>query len=265
MNTSKSKVKVQKLKSGDHLSTKRSNGRVSTKHLNDDIPVKRRDSSLALADSGKKRNPAVAEIEREREKKLKKKKGSTALMIPKLKKDNLPARLEKPATKTISKLTPGKMKSILGDSAEEINQLLESDSHESAQSLLLKRLAQATLDMLPYAEHAIRKTKGARGVYQYNSLITSIRELVIDMQSTRDKGALGDAMVEKIIRPVFLDIGMLLVQEDRLVETTIRSVTTAEAAKHIQQARQESLVRISQAIQSKFADVKRDAISFLQQ
>lgn len=218
---------------------------------------------MALADSGKKRNPAVVEVEREREKKSKKK--STALAIPKLKKDNLPARLERPATKTISKLNPKKMKSILGDSAEEINQLLESDANESAQALLLKRLAQATLDMLPYAEHAIRKTKGARGVYQYNSLITSIRELVIDMQSTRDKGALGDAMVEKIIRPVFLDIGMLLVQEDALVETTIRSVASTEAAKHIAEARKESLVRISQAIQAKYADVKRDAISFLQQ
>jgi hypothetical protein len=252
----------KKLKSGDGL-TKVPMPK-TVKHANDDIPVKRRARSLVIGGTASKRNPVIEELEHERAKKKKKKTG-TALVIPKLKKDQLPARLEKPATQRISKLNPSKLKSILGDSAEQINQLLESDANESAQALLLKRLAQATLDMLPYAEHAIRKTKGARGVYQYNSLITSIRELVIDMQSSRDKGALGDALIEKILRPVFMDVAMILVKEDQIVANAVKSVTTVEASKHIEQAKQASLVRISEFIQKKYEDVKRDTVSFLQQ
>jgi len=254
--------KKAKLKSGDGLT--KVPQRKTVKHANDDIPVKRRARSLVIGGTASKRNPAVEELEHERAKK-KKKKPSHALVIPKLKKDNLPARLEKPATKRISKLNPNKLKSILGDSAEQINQLLESDANESAQALLLKRLAQATLDMLPYAEHAIRKTKGARGVYQYNSLITSIRELVIDMQSSRDKGALGDALIEKILRPVFLDIAVTLMKEDQMLNNSVKAVTSVEVAKHIEQEKKASMVRISEFIQRKYDDVKRDTISFLQQ
>ena len=71
--------------------------------------------------------------------------------------------------KTISKLKTKGMRSIIGDSAEEIQQLLEVNANESAVSLMQKRLLQTLVDVLPYAEHAVRHSKGIRGVYQLNS------------------------------------------------------------------------------------------------
>jgi hypothetical protein len=270
MITSKPTLKKKTgLSSGDGLS--KVPMRKTTKHANDDVPVSRRARSLVIGGIAPKRNPVVAELEHEREKKLKKKvktrkEVASELVLPKrIKASNLPAVFEKPPTKRISKLNPSKMKSILGDAAEQINQLMESDANESAQALLLKRLAQTTLDMIPFAEHTIRKSKGRFGVYQFNSLITSIRELVIDMQSSRDKGALGDALIEKILRPVFMDIAMVLVKEDQIVGNVVKSVTTSEASRHIEVAKQESLVRISQLVQKKYEETKRDTISFLQQ
>lgn len=266
----------KKIKSGDSLS--KVPQRKTIKHANDDIPVKKRARSLVIGETTAKRNPAVVEVEREREKKLKSKKKvlqpvvktrreiASELVLPeRIKKSNLPAVFKEPPQQRISKLNPKKMKSILGDAAEQINQLLESNSNESAQALLLKRLAQTTLDMIPFAENTIRKTKGQRGVYQFNSLITSIRELLIDMQSSRDKGALGDALIEKILRPVFMDIAMVLVKEDQIIGNVIKSVTSQDAAKSIENDRKASLVRISELIQKKYEEVKRDTISFLQQ
>lgn len=168
------------------------------------------------------------------------------------------------AQKRISKLNTKGMRSIIGDSAEAIQQLLESDSNESAIALMQKRVLQALVDTLPYAEHAIRKTKGVRGVYQFNSLITSIREVMIDMQSTRDKGAIGASMVERILRPAFLDIGMTIVQEEARLDTEIRDLLGIEGYRTIRTARKDATTRIAQTIQAKYAEAKQQAVTFLQ-
>jgi hypothetical protein len=192
----------------------------------------------------------------------------------KKKKKKLPERVSKekalviaakPEKKRISKLNTKGMRSIIGDSAEEIQQLLESNSNESASTLMHKRLLQGLVDLLPYAEHAVRKSKGARGVYQMNSLITSVRELMIDMQSTRDKGAIGDTMVEKIIRPAFLDIGMTLVLEDEKMLTAIKDEVDLATYKTIKSIHQEGIKRLAATIQGKYVEAKQQAISFLQQ
>ena len=168
------------------------------------------------------------------------------------------------ASKRISKLNTKGMRSILGDSAEEIQQLLESNNNDNATTLMQKRLMQTVVDLIPYAEHAVRATKGAKGVYQINSLVTSLRELMIDMQSTRDKGAIGAELVERVIRPAFLDIGMTLVQEEARLDAEIKDVLGIEAYKKIKAARKESLGRIAQMIQDKYNESKNQAVTFLQ-
>lgn len=178
--------------------------------------------------------------------------------------ENLPAVIEPPKKPRISKLNTKGMRSILGDSAEEIQQLLESNSNDSAITLMQKRMIQTVVDLLPYAEHAVRNSKGARGVYQINSLLTSLRELMIDMQSTKDKGTLGAEMVERVVRPAFLDIGMVIIQEEARLDGEIRDILGAEAHRKIKAARKESTLRIAQSIQEKFGQAKEQAINFLQ-
>jgi hypothetical protein len=187
------------------------------------------------------------------------------LLPKKVSKSKALAIAEQPEKKRISKLNKKGMRSIIGDSAEEIQQLLEINNTDSATMLMQKRMMQTVVDILPYAEHAIRKSKGARGVYQINSLITSLRELMIDVQAVKDKGALGDAMVEKIIRPTFLDIGMQLVLEDERMLKEIKDTVSINEYRAIRAIHQESLKRLAQNIQEKYAEAKQQAIAFLQQ
>ena len=193
--------------------------------------------------------------------------------VPKKKKKKvlLPAKVTKEqalalvAPKRVSKLNTKGMRSILGDSAEDIQQMLEANNNDSAVSLMQKRMLQTVVDLIPYAEHAVRKSKGARGVYQINSLITSLRELMIDMQSTRDKGAIGDTLIERIIRPLFLDIGMFLVTENEKVLKDVKEELGADAYKLVKAIHQRSLERTAQSIQAKYAEAKQGTIAFLQQ
>lgn len=164
----------------------------------------------------------------------------------------------------ISKLNTKGMRSIIGDSAEDIQQLLEIGSNESAISLMQKRMLQAVIDMLPFAEHTIRNTKGQRGVYQFNSLITSMRELMIDMQSTRDKGSLGATLVERVLRPAFLDVAMILVQEEARFATDIKELLGAADAKEVRNLHKVMIERVAEGIKGKYDEAKTNAITFMQ-
>lgn len=242
------------------------------------------------APKAKKARPALSAQtkrdlqDRDREKELKRRRGgvveeevlprertrkeiakSMELLPRKMKKSQLPALLQNPTEKRISKLSGSKMHSILGDAAEEIHQLLERDSNESASSLLQKRLVQATLDMLPYAENTIRETEGARGVYQYNSLITSIRELLIDMQANRDKGAIGELVVEKVMRPAFTDIATYIVTEDSMLGNFIKSRVDPKVFKEIEDEKHATLMRIAATVQRKFDDARTAAVELMKQ
>jgi len=190
---------------------------------------------------------------------LKKRKVIARQEIAEIKRNVVPVKRRR-----ISKTNAKSLRSILGDSAEEIQQLLEISSNESAISLIQKRLLQGLVDIIPYAENTIRKTEGGKGVYQLNSLITSLRELMIDLQSTRDKGAIGAALVEKIIRPAFLDLGMTLVQEDARLDNEIKDLVDLDAFRKIKAAKKESLSRIAAGIQEKYGEVKAQSITFLQ-
>lgn len=167
--------------------------------------------------------------------------------------------------KRISKLTvEDDIQSIVGDSAEKIQQMLEIGDNESASSLIQKRILQSLIDILPMAETGVRKTKGQKGVYAMNSLVTSIREIMIDMQATMDKGAIGESLVEKVIRPTFLDIGMILVQEDAKVGAMLKDIIDRDVYKQVSKIRQESLSRVADFIQKKYGDVKDQSIAYLQ-
>jgi hypothetical protein len=180
----------------------------------------------------------------------------------KLKKEMLPALL---VEKRVSKLEKGKNKSILGDMVEEIHQLLERDNNESATSLIQKKLLQTLLDAIPLAENTIRETNGQRGVYQINSLITSVREIIIDMQSIRDRGEIAARLIEKVLRPIWMDIAMVLVKEDGFISNLIKASVSPEVAAKIERARHESLQRISHGLQQKYEEAKVQTETFLKQ
>lgn len=184
--------------------------------------------------------------------------------LPVKKKKRSVAVAEAPARKRISKLRTKGMRSIVGDAAEDIQQLLEIGENDSATSLMHKKLLQSLVDLLPYAEHNVRASKGTKGVYQVNSLVSSIRELVIDLQSTQDRGALGVNLVESVIRPAFLDIGMTIVQEYQALLNDVKDALEPEDYKRVKQSHKDSRQRLAEFIQAEFGKVRDQSVAFLQ-
>lgn len=192
---------------------------------------------------------------------MKKRRPDGTALVPAGKRD-LPAVI---TPKRISKLRNVKrLKSILGDSAEAVHQLLEVGDNESATSLIHKKVLQTLIDVLPYAEATIRKTKGTRGVYQVNSLVSSIREVMLDLQAMQDKGALGEALVEKIIRPSYLDVGMQLIQEYSNIAAEARASMSVDEFKSFKATLARSRSNVAEFVQKEYIRVKDDTKAFLQ-
>lgn len=177
------------------------------------------------------------------------------------KKKQLPAVVE---PRRLSKLQTKNLKSIMGDSAESLLQMLEGGDTESATTLIHRRLLQTLLDLIPHAETNVRNTKGARGVYQVNSLISSIRELIIDIQSTRDRGAIGVSLVDQVIRPSFLDIGMSVVQEYSSLVSDAKDFMDPADFRAFKDAARKSRQKVAETIQNQFMNVRDETVKFLQ-
>jgi hypothetical protein len=212
----------------------------------------------------KKKKKVVADVENRVVKTLKKQIEDAAegrALVPVDGSDDMPVL----AVRKISKLrNTNKMRSILGDEAENIHQLVEVGDTDNATSLIYKRILQVLVDLLPYAEHNVRVTKGQRGVYQVNSLIQSVRELMVDLQSAQDRGAMGEMLVEKIVRPIFLDIGMSLVRELAEVKNAAESLMTPENFNRFKPEMTSAKERIGAAINNGYESARDQTRQFLQ-
>ena len=98
-----------------------------------------------------------------------------------------------------------------GEKAPLIIEQLEFGVTDGVTSLITRSLLQSLVDVLPMAERQIRKSGATKGIYQYNQTIGSIRELLADIQASQDRGMLGQSIVEKAVRPAFLDISVQIV------------------------------------------------------
>lgn len=166
----------------------------------------------------------------------------------------------------ISQLGVRSQKTIIGKSSEQILQLVEHGHMEAANTLIYKKLLQSVVDSLPYMEMVIRKSKGRQGAYAYNSMISSIRELMTDIQQTQDRGRQGELLVERILIPVFLDIGMIMVQEFDTILQKIRRDPKIEPdqIEMYGRAMDDAQVRIGSQLQAKLKEVRDECRKFLQ-
>lgn len=163
----------------------------------------------------------------------------------------MPANPRKPK---IGKTDLTNIESIVGDKVEVIQDLLETGNFESATNALHKTLLQTLVDVLPYAEAAIRKTEGVKGVYQINSLVSMILETLSSARSQADRGALAQHILERTVQPVFKGIAEALVREFMALSA---DMSTAKPQDHDNIIR-DTRARLATSIQSSYETMRSE-------
>lgn len=100
-----------------------------------------------------------------------------------------------------------------GKHAPKLIEMLEMDRTDGALTLLKKRLLQTSVGLLPFAEQTVRESKSARGVYQFSTLISQIREIMGDIEADRDRDLLLTVIDERVIKPTFMDMAHEIVMK----------------------------------------------------
>ncbi len=188
----------------------------------------------------------------------------TDLVVKKGKKHELSIG-DKQTVKGLSKLKRKGLRSIVAQDLDQVQQMIEVGDSDGAATMIYKRILQALLDAVPHMETMIHKTKGQRGSHQLQVLISSIREIMIDIQQAQDKGMLGEHLVEQVIRPSYVDLAM---ETMRALDELHRKIKldVADPQQQDQWTTKVNAVqdRIGNFMSQEFQKVREQARSFLQ-
>ncbi len=180
--------------------------------------------------------------------------------------ESYPVATTAPAKRRISKLDDDiRRSSILGASAETIQDYLENDDKDKATALLYKRMLQTLVDTVPHAENAVRSTKGYRGVYQLNVLISSIRELLADIQSSQDRGRLGETLIERLMIPMFKDLGTHVVMAFEVISSDAKGAMAKEDYIRFKKSLEQTRSNLGLLMNQQYAEVKNEVRKFFEQ
>ena len=102
---------------------------------------------------------------------------------------------------------------ILLSSANDIYRLLEVNDTDSAIQLLYKRVIQSSYQMLSKIEQSMNESSGTKGAYPFNAVASTLRDYLVDLQSSMDKSRLAEAIIDNILRPMFREMASQLVIE----------------------------------------------------
>lgn len=183
------------------------------------------------------------------------------LTAPKGFKTGRGAKKEDPAE--IEKSMVLAVKSTFGEQAQTVVDMMEANNSDGATSLVTKAIIQSIVKMLPVAEQVMIKSGTTRGVYSFNSLVTSIRELLGDLKAHRDQGALGQSIVERSIRPSYMDIAVQIVTAFTLLQSSAKDRMTPEDFKEFRALIDENKSGLAGYITAQYEDVSEKVVRSL--
>lgn len=151
-----------------------------------------------------------------------------------------------------------------GDRAERILEMLEDDEQtDGAISLLSRSIIQTLVRTLPLAETHVRNSQGTKGIYQLNQLVSGIRESLVDLQALREKGDLGRTIVERYIRPSYMEIGVQVTQMFTLVESNAKGRMSREDFVSFRQNLEDTKLNLARYMMAQYEEVAEGVASSL--
>jgi hypothetical protein len=153
---------------------------------------------------------------------------------------------------------------VLGAEASKLVQLLENGEDDAVNDLLMKRLVQSSINLIAQVEKGVIDTNGRYGVHSFNGLVMSIRELINDMQAQKDRGAIGQILVENVLRPAYMDIGMAIMQEFFKSGQELKNILRESDCKEVEKIQKASRDQIAQHLHRAYETMRDGIINYLQ-
>lgn len=150
--------------------------------------------------------------------------------------------------------------SSFGRSVPAIRRHLAGRDYGSAAITAKGALLATLVELVPLAESAVRENKAQKGIYQFNSLVSQMREVLIDLEGDKDLDGLVLNIFNECIDPKLRLLGQMLIQWNTGVKLNLRSIVPPdvykESASMIDDQTQQLAMYVSQMATSIKQDVE---------
>ena len=167
--------------------------------------------------------PKVAEVVGEDEKK-------TTVKRPLRKKKKAPSTELVVHTPNGEVVTSAQFGELLSSSFDDVYRLLEVNDTDNATQLLYKRVIQSSYKLLGQLEDISNANdfNAMKVAYPYNAVARTLREYLVDLQMSMDRGRLAETILDNILRPLFLDMATTLVVQFGVLGKEVKLVLGEE-------------------------------------
>lgn len=150
--------------------------------------------------------------------------------------------------------------SSFGRSVPAIRRHLAGRDYGSAAITAKGALLATLVELVPLAESAVRENRAQKGIYQFNSLVSQMREVLIDLEGDKDLDGLVLNIFNECIDPKLRLLGQMLIQWNTGVKLNLRSIVPPdvykESASMIDDQTQQLAMYVSQMATSIKQDVE---------
>jgi hypothetical protein len=155
------------------------------------------------------------------------------------------------------------LNSRFGKQSDTIVEMINMGNADGASSLIIKALIQSVCEVLPMAEHHIRESKSTKGIYGFNTLVSTVRELLGDLQVLKDKANLGQSVVDRTIRPSYMDIAAQFVTCMTLVQDSAKARMDKNDYKEFRETVETAKQGMADYMMAQYRDVSSQVVKSL--
>lgn len=121
-----------------------------------------------------------------------------------------------------------KLEAIFGDAAPTLLTLLEGDDKDGALLLTQRKMLASSISILPEVERAVLASSGAKGVYPFTTLVTSIQQQIESLQAQQDSRLVAESLCSTSVSPAFLKIAQVLTNQLFMLRASLRDYVKPE-------------------------------------
>lgn len=147
--------------------------------------------------------------------------------------------------------------SSFGYSIPNIRNHMNNKDYNSASMATKEALLTTLIELVPLAERSLRESGASKGIYQFNSLIGQVRELLVDLDGERDLANTMQGILDEAIRPVFMMLTQMVIMFSNSLKRQIRAELNENDCKVVYGLVDEQIKELGTYIQGMFLEVQR--------
>lgn len=143
-----------------------------------------------------------------------------------------------------------------GKESKKIREFIEDKDDDNAAITAQRQLLSMLIDLIPIAENTYRNDPRQSNANAMNALVSQIRELIHDIQSTQDRSRIADSIVYNILQPMMLSFGQFVVDNNHQTKRDLKEIVDVRQLRELDGAMNKQAKALGAYMQTFFEDLK---------